>query len=441
MSESLTAPASTSRPLLPILMVNFIGTMGYSIILPFLVFLVVKFGGNEFIYGIMGATYSAFQLVGAPILGNWSDRFGRRKILLLSQAGTLLAWILFLVALLLPTKNLVEVDNATAGIFIITLPLLILFLARALDGLTGGNVSVANAYLADISTEKNRKSNFGKMAASANMGFIIGPTIAGLLGSTALGEIVPVFAAMLVSIFALIVIAFRLPESKPLALTKPADEERLRKTLGQEHKECYKMKCKEDPKGFWQMAKRKNVGYILIMYFLIFLAFNFFYVSFPIHAQKALEWDVFQLGIFFSLLSGIMVLVQGSVLGKVSSRFSEGQLIIAGNLLLCVSFILVSTNQLVLVYASAVFFSAGNGIMWPSFLSVLAYVAGDKYQGAIQGYASSAGSLASIVGLVSGGVIYSIFGAQTFWIPAVLILVIAVVSVRILTIMKNPSSE
>ncbi|MCZ6595237.1 MAG: MFS transporter, partial [Bacteroidetes bacterium] len=88
--------------LFPILLVNFIGTLGYSIILPFLIILVIRFGGDELMYGIMGATYSFFQLIGAPILGNWSDRYGRKKILLLSQAGTFLAWVLFIVALLIP---------------------------------------------------------------------------------------------------------------------------------------------------------------------------------------------------------------------------------------------------------------------------------------------------------------------------------------------------
>ena len=92
----------------PILLVNFVGTLGFSIVLPFLVFLVTRWGGNALIYGIMGATYSAFQLVGAPVLGRWSDKYGRRKILLLSQLGTLFSWVLFLVALYPPVTVLWE---------------------------------------------------------------------------------------------------------------------------------------------------------------------------------------------------------------------------------------------------------------------------------------------------------------------------------------------
>src|SRR6266508_5255657 len=91
--------------LFPIFLVNFIGTLGFSIVLPFLVFLVMKFGGNAIVYGLLAATYPAFQLIGAPVLGRWSDTFGRKKVLLLSNAGTSVGWILFLFALFLPFEN------------------------------------------------------------------------------------------------------------------------------------------------------------------------------------------------------------------------------------------------------------------------------------------------------------------------------------------------
>jgi len=160
-------------PLLPILLVNFIGTLGFSIVLPFLVFLVTRFGGNAIMFGLLAAVYPAFQLVGAPLLGRWSDTHGRREILLLSQLGTLAAWIIFVVAFFLPVFPLFE-GNTGLGMIVLTVPLLVLFIARALDGLTGGNVSVANAYLADVTSEKDRSKNFGKMAVSANFGLDIG---------------------------------------------------------------------------------------------------------------------------------------------------------------------------------------------------------------------------------------------------------------------------
>ena len=420
----------------PILLVNFIGTLGYSIILPFLVILVLRFGGSELIYGIMGATYSFFQLLGAPILGGWSDRFGRKRILLLSQAGTFLAWVLFIIALVIPNETLISLHSAAGGAVVLTVPLAVLFLARALDGITGGNVSVANAYLADVTAEEDRKTNFGRMSAAANMGFIIGPALAGLLGATVWGELLPVAVAMLISLAAIFVIAFFLQESTPCTIHQPVDERRIKKLFGQEHKDCYKIAGAEKA-AFGDVLKLPHIPFALLLYFLIFLAFNFFYVAFPVHAVQRLGWSLLELGVFFSILSFIMVLVQGPVLGRLSKRFSDGSLTIAGSFLLAASFLLLTSRNTVLIYTSVMLFSGGNGIMWPSFLSMLSKMAGQSTQGAVQGYASSAGSLASIIGLIAGGFVYGRMGVATFLIPAVLLLMISMLSFKLLAIEKT----
>ncbi len=169
----------------PILAVHFFGTLGFSLAIPFLVFIVVDLGGATWTYGLLGATYSTFQLVGAPVLGRWSDRMGRRPVLVASQVGTLAAWLLFLVALSLPVQGIFKIAGAT-----LTLPLLLVFVARALDGATGGNISVANAYVADLTrnTPQLRQVAFGRMGMAASVGFVIGPASAGLLGRTDLPD-------------------------------------------------------------------------------------------------------------------------------------------------------------------------------------------------------------------------------------------------------------
>ena len=354
----------------PILTVNFIGTLGYSIVLPFLVILVLKFGGNELIYGILGATYSFFQLIGAPILGSWSDRVGRRKILLLSQAGTFVAWVIFVIALLAPNRDMLFMEHSTLGPVLLTLPLFLLFVARALDGITGGNVSVANAYLADISTEDDRTQNFGKMAAAGNLGFIIGPAAAGILGGTQWGDLLPVVAAMVVSFIAIYLIAFQLKESSPSVLTGPVDQSKIRKIYGQEQKECHPM-VGADKVGLFDILKLPNISFLLTLYFFIFLSFSFFYVSFPVYVASELKWTVFELGIFFSILGGVMILVQGPVLKRLSGKWSEAVLIVAGSILLAVSFILLRADSYLWIFFGVLLFSSGNGIMWPSFLSIL----------------------------------------------------------------------
>lgn len=417
--------------LFPILLINFIGTLGFSIVLPFLVFLVRDFGGNAIAYGILGATYSAFQLIGAPILGKWSDVYGRKKILLLSNAGTLIGWIFFLVALFLPVEKF-TLDNALLGTFVISLPLLVLFLARAIDGITGGNISVANAYLADISSNENRSRNFGKMAVSQNLGFIVGPALAGILGGTIYGAILPVSAALILSLVTIIVIGFRLKESKPGPPEILVQEEgTIRKVFSQECKDCFD---NENPKKlkFRDVFKLKHIPYLLVLYFLIFLGFNIFYASFPIHAAVGLKWSVTQLGIFYAVLSGIMVVIQGPVLRKALKKFSEQKLVIIGSVILGTNFILFMSNITFVIYGAVILFALGNGLMWPSFMSILSKRAGTTLQGAVQGVAGSFGSLASIIGLILGGTLYNLIGATTFLVSAGVIFTAFIMSFRLL---------
>jgi MFS family permease len=418
--------------LFPILLVNFVGTLGFSIVLPFLVFLVTKFGGNAIVYGLLAATYPAFQLIGAPVLGRWSDIFGRKKVLLLSNVGTSVGWILFLFALSLPSEKSFSIDIYFLGTFVINIPLLVLFLARAIDGITGGNISIANAYLADLSSDITRSKNFGKMAISSNLGFILGPALAGILGGTIYGAILPVLAALILSLVTLIVIYFLLRESKPSSEEILVPEEGIiRKVFSQECREPYSTVSTKKPR-LWDVFKLKHISFLLVLYFLIFLGFNIYYAAFPTHAANDLKWSVTQLGIFYAVLSGIMVLVQGPILRKALKKFSEEKLVVIGSLILGTNFILFVSNNIVSVSGAVILFAVGNGLMWPSFMSILSRRAGSKLQGAVQGVAGSFGGLASIVGLSLGGFLYNSIGGATFLISAGVILVVFVMSFLLL---------
>jgi MFS family permease len=415
----------------PLLLITFIGTLGYSIVLPFLVFLVVDLGGNAIVYGIISAMYPAFQLIGAPILGRWSDIYGRKKILLLSHGGTLAGWMIFLIALFLPVNNLFNVNSTIIGTFAITLPLAGLFLARAIDGLTGGNVSVASAYVADISSDENRSKNFGKMAISSNLGFIVGPALAGILVATVYGEVLPVLAALIISLVVLVVIVFYLKETKCSILMETPDKNYVGRVFSFESKECYKT-ANPNRLKFRDVFKLKHISFLLVLYFLIFLGFNIFYTSFPIHAVDGLGWTVTQMGIFYAVLSGIMVLVQGPILRKALRKFSEEQLVIIGSVILGTNFILFVSPDIILIYGAAVLFAVGNGLMWPSVMSILSNRAGIVYQGTVQGVANSFGSLASIIGLLVGGLLYNVLGATTFLVSAGVIFSVFIMSFRLM---------
>ena len=417
--------------LFPILLVNFVGTLGFSIVLPFLVFVVMKFGGNAIVYGLLAATYPAFQLIGSPILGKLSDTYGRKKILLLSNVGTSIGWLLFLFALFLPS-NTFSINIPLLGAFVVIIPLLVLFLGRAIDGITGGNISIANAYLADLSSDSTRSKNFGKMAISSNLGFILGPALAGILGGTIYGPILPVLAALILSLVTIVVIVILLRETKSSSEEMLVPEQgTIRKAFSQECRECYLDTSAKKPK-LQDVFKLKHISFLLVLYFLIFLGFNIYYAAFPTHAANDLKWSVTQLGIFYAILSGIMVFIQGPVLRKALKKFSEEKLVIIGSIILGTNFILFVSNNIVSVGAAVILFAVGNGLMWPSFMSILSRYAGSKLQGSVQGVAGSFGGLASIFGLVLGGFLYNSIGAVTFLISAGVIFSIFMMSFQLL---------
>jgi DHA1 family tetracycline resistance protein-like MFS transporter len=410
-------PTRRRISLYPILSVNFVGSLGFSIVLPFLVFLVARLGGNALIYGVMGATYSFFQLVGAPLLGRWSDRYGRRRILLLSQLGTAVSWTIFLGALFLPVAPLLAVESGVLGTFTLTVPLAVLFIARALDGITGGNVSVANAYLADVSEESERSANFGKMAVSANLGFIVGPAIAGALGATRLGETLPVIAALAISVVATFIIILALPESQQCVLVVDPEQTNVRKVLGADQKECFLVKGA--PKlSMVEILSFASIPKLLSLYFLVYLAFNLFYIAFPVYAVSALRWSLAQTGVFFSVMSLMMVVVQGPVLSRASRAASDRALVIGGSLVLAVSFVFFASRSTPVIYVGTALLALGNGVMWPSLMSIISKATDRDVQGAVQGFASSAGAVASMVGLLIGGLLYGYLESGVFILAA-----------------------
>ena len=343
----------------------------------------------------------------------------------------MVGWIIFLIALFLPVNSLLNINSTVIGTFVITLPLAALFLARAIDGLTGGNVSVADAYVADISSDENRSKNFGKMAISSNLGFIVGPALAGILGATVYGEALPVLAALILSLVVLVVIIFTLKETRPSILVEIPEKKDVGRVFSFESKECYKTANPARLK-FRDVFKLKHISFLLVLYFLIFLGFNIFYTAFPIHAVDGLGWTVTQMGIFYAVLSSIMALVQGPILRKALKKFSEEQLVIFGSVILGTNFILLVSSDIILIYAAAVMFAVGNGLMWPSVMSIFSNRAGIVYQGTVQGVANSFGSLASIIGLLMGGLFYNIFGATTFLISAGVIFTVFIMSFRLM---------
>lgn len=405
----------------PILAVHLFGTLGFSLAIPFLVFIVDDLGGATWTYGLLGATYSAFQLVGAPVLGRWSDRTSRRLVLVASQAGTFAAWLLFLVALSLPVQGIVTIAGAT-----LTFPLLLVFAARALDGATGGNISVANAYVADLTrnTPQLRQVAFGRMGMAASLGFVIGPAAAGLLGGTSWGPRLPIAIAAVMAMVTTIAIILWLREPGGRCPEGPEVPTALEAGLNQQAKPCDRAPA---PPISLATLRRGPVAAILVATFMVFLGFSFFYAGFPVHAMQSYGWDTGQLGIYFAVLSGMMIVAQGPLLTFVSKYLSRRIVFGAGMACLMLSLLSLVLPAGQLTYVGAALFALGNGLSWPTFQARVAEVAGDA-QGTIQGAATSASSLASISGLVVGGVLYPALQSGLFYVAAALFALVLVLT-------------
>ena len=409
---------TATRTLLPLIAVSFLSSLGFSVVMPFLVFLVTGLGGNAFVMGVIGAAFSASQLVGAPWLGGLSDRLGRKRVLFYSQLGGLIAWAVFVFALLAPHVELFRVASPLTGSFVVLLPVLLIALSRATNGLINGSISVANAYLADVTSGDERKSNFARLGAAASLGFVIGPFAAGFVARGKHGVLLLVLVAMSLSGVGAFVVWRFLPSVERSQLA-PADVNATlvtHKALGGGTKECVAHR----PSGhslaelFALPEAKRMIG----LYFLVFLGFSIFTTVLPMHALVDLHWTSDRLGAFFGVLSLALITTQVLVLPPLARRFSDGALAAWGSATVALAYVLVASLGVPGAFGAATLYGVGNGLMWPSYLAMLSETGPASARGRLQGVASSAGSVASITGMLGGGGAFATLGSKTFFVAA-----------------------
>ena len=287
----------SNKPLFAIFMIVFIDLLGFSLILPLLPYYAKTFNADPVVTGLLVASYAAMQLVGAPLLGRLSDTYGRRPILLVSILGTFLGF------LLLGFAN----------------TLWMLFASRMIDGLTGGNLSVAQAYIADVTDAKSRAKGLGMIGAAFGIGFIIGPVTGGLLSQW--GYAVPAFAAAGFSLFNLVLVATWLPES--LTVEKRAA-----------------MAEKKPALSFSALAaalKRPFTGSLLITRFVFGLAFAIFQTIFSLYALARFNLSAAETGYVLTYVGLLSVITQGFLVGRITARVREDILIVASVVVMALS--------------------------------------------------------------------------------------------------------
>jgi MFS transporter, DHA1 family, tetracycline resistance protein len=367
-----------NKPLASIFLIVFIDLLGFGLILPLLPYYAESFGASDTVVGLLVASYAAAQLVGAPLLGRLSDRFGRRPILLLSLLGTLFSFLLLGFA-------------KTLGV---------LFVARIFDGITGGNISVAQAYIADVTDEKSRAKGLGMIGAAFGLGFIFGPATGGFLSQW--GYAVPAFAAAGLVTINLLMVYFWLPESlTPEKRVELAQAEKPKFTL----------------RALLDALQRPFSGSLLITRFFFGLAFSIFQTIFSLYALRRFNLEAQQTGYILTYVGVLSVIVQGGLVGKLSERFRDDHLIITSVGIMALSLLgwafVPSVTMLLVVLAPIAF---AGGILNTVISSALTKAVQPQEIGGILGLAASIESLTRVIAPTLGGFLLERLG---FWSPGV----------------------
>lgn len=381
--------------LLTIFVIVFVDLLGFGLILPLLPYYADSYGATPVIVGLLVASYAAAQLVGAPLLGRLSDRLGRRPVLLLSVAGTFLGFLLLGVAA--PLGKLLA--DWVAPQAVNTMILGILFLSRILDGLTGGNITVAQAYIADVTDEKNRAKGLGLIGAAFGLGFIIGPAAGGALSQW--GYSTPAFVAAAVSFSNLAAIFFLLPES----LTA---ERRSAMALNQRPPFTLK--------ALLQALNRPKVGTLLHIRFFYGLAFATFQGVFSLYAQS-IGLTSQTTGYVLAYVGLLSVITQAGLIGMLTRRFHENWLIVTGLwVMMGALFAWAFTAQLWVLLIVMVPLAISGGVLNTVLQSAVSKSVSRDEIGGILGISGSLEAVTRVIAPTVGGFLLQQVGR---WAPGV----------------------
>ncbi len=381
--------------LLTIFAIVFVDLLGFSLILPLLPYYAETYGATPIVIGLLVASYAAAQLIGAPILGRLSDRFGRRPVLLLSVTGTMIGFLLLGFAPLIGQMLATLIAPQAANELIIG----VFFLSRIIDGLTGGNITVAQAYISDVTDEQNRAKGLGLIGAAFGLGFIVGPAVGGALSQW--GYNIPAFVAASISFLNLLAIFFFLPES----LTPER-----RAALAQNQRPPFTLKA------LVQALNRPKVGPLLSVRFFYGLAFATFQSIFALYAQS-IGLSSQTTGYVLAYVGLLSVIVQGGLIGLLTRRFSENWLIISGLWIMTFSLLgWAFTSQLWLLLVIMIPLALSGGVLNTVIQSSLSKSVSLEEVGGILGIATSVEAVTRVIAPSVGSILLQQVGR---WAPGV----------------------
>lgn len=400
---SVRQGGGTAR-LINIFLVVFIDLLGFGLILPLLPFYAGQYGASDFVVGLLAAAYALAQFFGAPFLGRLSDRYGRRPVLMISIAGTALSFVLLGLAdplgrwlAALPLQNaspdqLAALTNATI--------IGVMFLSRLIGGLAGGNITVAQAYISDITDEQSRAKGLGLLGAAFGLGFILGPALGGIMSRW--GYAVPAFAAAFLALANLTGVFFTLPES----LT-PERRQQL----------VVNKRPLISLRAMWEALSTPRVGPLLYVRLFFALAAALLQTMFTLWAKDKLGLDAQATALLLAYLGVLSVIVQGGLIGPLTRRFSEPRLIVWGTAVYGVSMLawaFTPSVPILLVVMIPMAFS--TGVLNTVINSAITRVVSPQEIGGALGIAGSLESLSRVISPAVGG---WLLGSVGLWAPGV----------------------
>lgn len=385
MRSAQNAPASAPRAaLLFIFAVVLLDVVGMSMLIPIQAYIVRAYDSDALTVTLLSVVYAAAQFAATPILGTLSDRYGRRPVLLISVLGSAAGYALF----------------GMSG------ALWMLFVSRLIDGVTGGNISTASAYIADVSPREDRAKNFALLGVAFGLGFIAGPAMSGALSQVSLSA--PAYAAAALALLSAGVGFVALPESLPV-------ERRARAPL--------RWADLNPLAPIGALIQRRELRGLFAAYCL----FNFVIMGYntivPVFLIERFGVTPISLAGLLAAVGLTNLIVQGTMVGRLVKRFGERRLAVAGLLLQALGVVsAVVVPAFWMLYAINAVTNGGAGPLRPSLSALLANSVAAEEQGRLNGVSAALASLMSVFGPLWAGATYDyVAPGAPFWIGAALL--------------------
>jgi len=368
-----------TRPLLIIFLTIFVNLVGFGIIIPLLPFYAETFGASPLVVGLLFAVFSLCQLAAAPALGDLSDRYGRRPVLIFSLFVTVVSFVMLAVAH----------------------SVMMLFAARIVDGLSGGNISTARAYVADVTEPKDRARAYGLIGAAFGLGFILGPALSGVLAPISYAA--PIWAAAAITMVATLMAWFWLPETVHRARAGSGNPFRY----------------------LPELVGRPLVRRVLAIDFVYWFAFATFQTTFALFAARRFGFDAARTGWFFAAFGILGAIVQGGMIRPIVARIGDKTTFVLGLVFSAIGLTAAAFAPTVALFALALVpMALGIGFGHPTVASLVSRLARGDEQGRVQGAASAVESLGRTVGPVWGNASLQQWGESTPYLSAAVLLVL-----------------